>query len=182
MATVKSLADYTQKSLLIFKLSNNGELEWQNVIQNGHYTVAKHIREVKNSLIVVGKTSAAGEDETNAFIMKINQYTGNLKMKKVFSYTKNDKFDSFKVLRDNGLIIVGYTQNSYNKNKKDILLVKVDENFSFQWAKAFGGSNKDAGKDIIEAKNGDLLLTGMTRSSVPENSSLKSNSDSFIGI
>jgi len=64
---------------------------------------------------------------------------------------------------DNNIILVGNTA-SFGRGSLDIYIVKFDENGNFIWQKTFGGKEFDAGLDIIEIENKNLLIYGITKS------------------
>lgn len=51
--------------------------------------------------------------------------------------------------------------------RMDAYLMKLDENFNFQWNKYFGGFHHDLGFNVIECSAGGYALSGFTRSFEP---------------
>lgn len=79
----------------------------------------------------------------------------------VGSYNKFDVGDDIANTSDGGFIVGGRTRNSSNQ---DVLLVKFNATGEYQWGKLFGGSGTESVGGIVEAPNGDIILSGTTDS------------------
>ena len=64
---------------------------------------------------------------------------------------------------DGGYILAGYTL-SFGAGKKDILVVKTDENGKMQWQQVAGGSEDDEAYDIVQNAAGEYYVAGETES------------------
>lgn len=74
--------------------------------------------------------------------------------------------------QDGGFIIAGYSDSpadgnktAMNKGGKDIWIVKIASDGSYEWDKSFGGSEDEQFHSIIKTSDGNLLLGGATASS-----------------
>ena len=82
---------------------------------------------------------------------------------KVFGGSADDYGYSIKNTSDGGYIIAGTTASSGAGNS-DVYLIKIDASGNKQWEKTFGGSSYDGAGDVIQAQNGDFVITGSTSS------------------
>ena len=64
---------------------------------------------------------------------------------------------------DGGYILVGYT-DSFGAGDYDIFLIKTDANGNIQWAKTYGGTNKDGATSVQQTSDGGYILAGWTYS------------------
>lgn len=66
--------------------------------------------------------------------------------------------------QDQGFVVVGSTSGFDNflpgVPQEDVLVVKFDVNGVFQWSRMYGNENENRAISVVEAANGDLLLTG----------------------
>ena len=85
--------------------------------------------------------------------------------KKAWEKTFGGKYDdgayAITPTKDGGFIIAGYTSSSED-NKKDIYLVKVDEEGNKVWEKTFGGNNDDEAYAITPTNDGGFIVAGVS--------------------
>jgi hypothetical protein len=79
----------------------------------------------------------------------------------VGSYNVFDVGDEIANTSDGGFIVGGRTLTSGNQ---DVLLVKFNATGVYQWGKLFGGSGTELVGGIVEASNGDIIISGNTNS------------------
>ncbi|MEN3042677.1 MAG: hypothetical protein ABDH59_05180, partial [Fervidobacterium sp.] len=75
--------------------------------------------------------------------------------------TKADGGKAIAKTSDGGYIIVGNTQSSELpgfKGESDIIVVKLSKNLDVEWIKLIGGSGWEEASDVIETKNGYIVL------------------------
>lgn len=95
----------------------------------------------------------------NAFIMKTNKY-GNKIWAKTLGIPENyERFNSVIETKDHHLLAVGSTTGKGN-GKYDVYLVKFNEVGKVLWEKYLGTPADDYGNAVIEARNGDFVITG----------------------
>ncbi|MBK8701226.1 MAG: hypothetical protein IPN29_17480 [Saprospiraceae bacterium] len=107
-----------------------------------------------------------GEDDI--FIMKTDK-TG----KKIWiaTFGGSDDENSLKVIPTiDGYLITGFTSSKnfdfygLDKGKKDIFIIKINNEGKKQWIKTYGGSNDDIGTSIVKANDNGFIITGYTKS------------------
>ncbi|MCX7654367.1 MAG: hypothetical protein N2Z58_06815 [Fervidobacterium sp.] len=75
--------------------------------------------------------------------------------------TKADGGKAIAKTSDGGYIIVGNTQSSELpgfKGESDIIVVKLSKNLDVEWIKLIGGNGWEEASDVIETKNGYIVL------------------------
>lgn len=182
---------------LLAKFDNQGNLE--KIITVGGSS-KDELRDIAQTLdggyIAVGYTQSKDGDfaengkvltDRDAFIVKIDK---DLNIEWIKTYgtegtatTGLDDFYSVKVVNGNGYIAVGYSMDEENGNgKRDICIVRYEENGDVKWSKLYGGSGDEQANCItvspykIEKPSDDskdwnveiletgFAITGMTNS------------------
>ena len=78
----------------------------------------------------------------------------------------DDEGYTFQALKEGGFVIAGYTTDNpdNNRKKRDILVVKTDDNLNPIWQKRIGGNQNEEAYQIIENSLGNYVLVGYTSS------------------
>jgi YD repeat-containing protein len=84
-------------------------------------------------------------------------------IEKVFGGGADDNGFSIKSVNDGGYIIAGSTA-SFGSGGTDVYLLRIDALGNKLWEKTFGGTAYDGATDVIQAQNGDFVVTGSTTS------------------
>lgn len=116
-------------------------------------------------IYVAGKTA---QNSGDAYLMKFRE--GSLQSEWVQSYGSSDKQESAEALTlyKGDLYVVGFTKKDGNK---DILLLKIDTaNGAVIQNKYIGNSDLDVANDVIVNNNGNMAITGRTKTTVGQNS------------
>lgn len=119
------------------------------------------------AIFVAGRTDQNGGD---AYLMKFRH--GNFYKEWSKTYGTNNKNEAAKALtlHNGDLYIAGFTKKNGNK---DVMLLKLDTaTGAVINNKHLGSSNLDEAHDIIITKNGDLAITGRTKTTSAQNSVL----------
>jgi len=80
---------------------------------------------------------------------------------KTYGGSGNDVINDVKVLSDESIIAVGYT-NSTGAGGGDVLVMKLSPSGEVEWAKTYGGSGDDVANALAIAPNGDVIVAGYT--------------------
>lgn len=89
---------------------------------------------------------------------------------KTFGGTKNESAQAITKTQDGGFAVLGYTQSNdgdiQNKTNEsfDYWLLKFDHENNLEWQKAYGGSDDDRGRDIIQTNDGGYAIFGYSKS------------------
>jgi len=151
----------------VFKLTHDGEIEWQKLYGNSHWQDGNSIQQTSDGgFIVSGDSIGSGYD---SWILKLDS-TGDILWQKFLSgdgrsiYLDSDNH-VFQT-NDGGYILVEST-DIFGAGEHDIWLVKLNANGDIQWQKAYGGSEKEAPgyvNSIQQTNDGGYILTGLTHS------------------
>ena len=80
-----------------------------------------------------------------------------------FGGTGNDTGSAINLTSDGGFIVAGNTYSS-GGGGSDIFLIKTDASGNRQWEKVIGGGMDDEGFSVLQAKDGNFVIAGYTRS------------------
>lgn len=64
---------------------------------------------------------------------------------------------------DGGYLMTGWT-DGFGEGLNDVLLIKADSSGNGLWAKTFGGDSLDIAQRMIQRSNGEVVISGMTKS------------------
>lgn len=146
-----------------FKNPKNSNVIWESTIGGISSDGGKDIIQlIDGSFVISGYTWSSGNGCSDMMLVKVNQ-SGELIWSKTFGGNGWEYAYSVIELAQGGFVLAGYT-TSEGEGKKDFYVVKTDAEGNEIWAKTFGGSKQDIAKDIIETKDGNLLLVGYTES------------------
>ncbi len=83
---------------------------------------------------------------------------------KVFGgMASNEDLDAVVQTSDGSIFAAGFTY-SFGAGDADLVVFKTDNTGSILWTKTYGGTNTDWGNDLIETRDGHIVVTGMSRS------------------
>ena len=104
----------------------------------------------------------------DCWITKLDS-SGLLQWQKSFGGSFNDAINSIIQTSDSGFIFVGSTGSNdhditFNHGSYDYWVVKLDTAGNILWQKTYGGSNFDAGSDMVQSSDGGFLIAGSSTS------------------
>jgi Concanavalin A-like lectin/glucanases superfamily len=112
------------------------------------------------SYIIAGSTKSKSAGGLDAYVLKIDS-KGSILWERAFGGTSNDEALAVNQTRDGGYILTGYTKSN-TAGEKDLWVIKLNSQGDREWDKTFGGPYDDEGRDIIESRNGEYIVTGYT--------------------
>lgn len=144
-------------------------IEWKNVYQHVPYTESGAcVQPTTDGGYIVGAVSAF-----NAWILKIDDQ-GNEQWN---TYLPDDTLTgltsiySIRQTTDNGYIVAGSdflpsgADSIGNHGARDFLVMKLTSGGTISWIKAFGGSNNEEARSVIQTTDGGYIVAGYTGSS-----------------
>ncbi|MBN2441551.1 MAG: hypothetical protein JXJ04_09390 [Spirochaetales bacterium] len=112
--------------------------------------------------MIAGYTHSRGKGKGDACLVKCSA-EGKLEWSKVYGGPENDRVYSVVQTTDGGYAAAGRT-DSYGAGKRDVYVIKVDENGEEEWQTYFGGPEEDEANRILQTEDNGFFLAGMTYS------------------
>ncbi|MBU3680246.1 MAG: immunoglobulin domain-containing protein [Candidatus Kapabacteria bacterium] len=95
---------------------------------------------------------------------------GSVEWKKIFGGNGADVARGIVRTADGGFLVCGSTTSNdgdfagLSKQAQDIFVIKLDASGTLLWRKVYGGTNHDDANAICELSNGEIVVTGSTKS------------------
>jgi hypothetical protein len=112
--------------------------------------------------LVLGTTGSFVHEEIDIILTRFNT-SGEKLWTKIFG--KEGKDTGYAIIRSKKgeLFIVGES-DSWTEGDSDLCLTKLDEDGNVIFTQTYGGGRDDRGHAIVQLSNGDIIMTGTTRS------------------
>jgi len=149
----------------VVKHRYNGTVAWTKVFGGSNLDKAYDIQTTTDGgYIVTGETKSFGNGQSDVYLLKLNS-NGTLAWSKTYGTPVNDIGYSVKQILGGGYIITGYTQmNDLLLNKKNIYLIQTDGSGNKVWSYAYGGSDDEEGRSVVQLSDSSYAICGMTKS------------------
>ena len=133
---------------------------------DGGYIVAGYSRSSAN-----GNVSETNHGSSDYWIVKLDG-SGNIQWNRLIGGSSGDEAQSVKQTTDGGYIVAGYSLSSANGDvtgtnhgSYDYWIVKLDGSGNIMWNRLLGGTLVDQAYDIVQAADGNFVVTGQSSSS-----------------
>lgn len=167
-------SNYGWEDAKIIKTKLNGIIEWEVSLGGADADVFSCLTTSNNNIIAAGWTASENIPGINnlgsedALVAKYNQ-DGELIWIKNYGGNSSDRINQIISLKNGNYILVGYTYSTDLNNithlgSTDFWMIKINEQGELLWQHNYGGSDDDFAVDVIEAKNGDLIIAGNSNS------------------
>lgn len=178
----------------IFKTDASGNLIWKKSYGfMSHDHAHKIISTSDGGYFVTGYADYSGIGRsTNSILHGVGEYYG-IKLNALgekewdvyFGGTQNDRVFDVVETRDNGLIMVGYSESNDfdvtdNHGSYDYWVIKVNSTGGLVWKKSFGGEGLDQATGIAKSINNTYLITGTSNSVHGDITSNKGSNDVWV--
>ena len=163
----------------IVKFDTNGNKLWDRAYGGDNFDQLWDLEEAADGGLIMGGMSRSGvsgvKTEMNIgswdmWIIKTDA-NGNIQWNRTFGGTDSDMCFTVAQAADGGFYAAGLsgsgisgTKTVGNLGSNDFYLVKISAAGNFQWDRVYGGNADDQLRDIIVAKDGNLLLAGWSDS------------------
>lgn len=167
----------------LWKMDKNGEEEWQLSFGGEGQDILKSIYPTTDMGYILGGYSNSGRNDfktsvnngkNDIWIVKINA-RGEHEWQQSYGGEGDDRLVQIKQVKGGGYLIVGTTNSSSNKDKKDdkfggldYWIIKTDKSGKVEWEQSFGGIYNDEPRTIVETENG-YIIGGVSNSPVSGN-------------
>lgn len=129
---------------------------------------------LSQTYIIAGTTGSSDFDVSfnhglnDAWLVRMD-INGNILWEKTYGGSAYENIQDIIQTQDGNYIFAGSTASvdgdvSFNHGQSDIWIVKIDVDGNMLWERSLGGSSSELAYGICEAVNGDLLITGYSRS------------------
>lgn len=175
----------------VVKVDSFGNLIWEQSFGGEGIEVSYDIaKTADNGFVVVGNTFSANGDiflnhgESDMWMIKLDE-KGTMIWEQTYGGSQFDLAQAVVQSKDGGFLITGNTKSddqdsAINNGENDIWVVKTNEFGTLVWEKSFGGSGLDFGFDLLENKDGSILVVGESSSTDFNTLTSKGNSDLIL--
>lgn len=178
MACIYSLKTYSQDQ----------GVQWKKFIGDKKYEgFTKIVPAADGGYLLIGNQEPIAPVGTyiqpNLFLVKVNAQ-GAVEWQKTYGGSGNDWGISGISTADGGFIILGASwtyqndgdvnghhgldptvvTNYRDEHQQDVWILKINAQGSMEWAKSYGGSRWDTGRDIIKTNDGNYMIAGKSHS------------------
>ncbi|MCS7231610.1 MAG: PQQ-binding-like beta-propeller repeat protein [Elusimicrobiota bacterium] len=142
---------------------NNRQGVWQRIYKIGSYIDEINYITIDSDggYLIIGNKSFE-EGSTDILISKTDN-EGKLLWIRFYGGDKNEEGYQIQCTKDNGYVVVGYT-NSFGKGGKDIYILKLNSEGNLEWEKTFGGTYDEEAYSVQQTKDGGYIIGGYTKS------------------
>jgi uncharacterized delta-60 repeat protein len=143
----------------VVKLDNSGDIVWQKTYGDSKDESAKAVLQNPDGTLIIGAWSKSfGNGSSDFWLLKLNS-DGSVIWQKAYLANGEDNFFAIDRAKDNGYILVGGS-NSIDNSNYDFLVLRVSENGSILWKKAYGGSETDQASSVATSEGGGFFVAG----------------------
>ena len=147
----------------VLRLDLGGNIEWQKTYGGaGDDEVLSVVEASGGGFVVVGYTSSTGAGKKDVWVLKLDE-DGNVEWQKTYGGAEDDEAFSVVEATGGGFVVAGQTSSS-GAGKKDVWVLKLDDDGIVEWQKAYGGSGDDVVYSIQQTLDEKLIVAGSTDS------------------
>ena len=155
----KSLTRYVR----IFKLDEDGDLDWGKIFQYGDDNEINCIQELADgNFIITGSYFLREEKKSFLWVMKLDK-EGKVIWSKKYGGSDWDCGNYIQQTVEGGFIITGHTQDQQTL-LKDLWLVKINQNGGYDWQMSYGNGSWNSGRYVYASQDNDYSVIGYTYS------------------
>ena len=149
--------------VLLIKTDSNGNQIWSKTYGGNQRDEGYSVVQTNDGgFVITGETNSFGAGLEDVLLIKTDS-NGNLTWLKTFGGTAYDG-GRFVIEATDGNFVIAGTTISFGAGVYDVGLIKVDQNGNLIWIKTFGGTSSDFGFSLIQASDGNFVITGRTES------------------
>ncbi len=152
--------------LWIIRTDPKGNPLWNETFGGSGEDIGYFIHKTRDDgFVIAGSTSSYGLGNERLWLIKTDG-NGSLSWSRVFGGFVSSSGDggwSVDEAKEGGYIVAGYTQ-SFGSGRKDLWLVRTDDQGKEIWDETYGGAEDDVGTSVIQTKDGGFVTAGRTSS------------------
>jgi len=165
--TTKSYGNRLE-SLYLAKMSDNGQVQWQNGYysdKDDYYKGNDMIKISDKNVLIVGS-----EDHVKFFASNKEIYLNSIDMdgrrNGIKRYGGEDTEDAKSVIAVKGGYVLAGVTDTWGHGDKDAYVIKIDYDGKRVWHNAYGFKYDEVANQIINTKDGGFILVGTTESDI----------------
>lgn len=179
----------------VVKMTQTGTISWAKCYGGMNLDQALWIEHTKdNGYIFCGETRSNNGDVSgfhgtssqfgDAWVVKIDD-TGKIEWQKCLGGSLAERGDCIRQTADGGYIMAGYTSStdgdvSGQKGGNDFWIVKLTSTGAIDWQRCLGGTKSENATCIIQAADGNYVVSGNSTSSDGDLTGNKGSGDGWI--
>ena len=153
------------QDILVIKLTNDGEVEWQNYYGGSRTDTGERIYETADGGYIVGGTTSSSDGDVSIlrsssdyWIFKLSK-DGDMLWEKTYGGGSGfNRLSDFFKTSDGGYVLAG------KHGGKDYWIIKIDNIGNLDWQKSLGGSSEDIPSTVIQTRDQGYVVAGVTQS------------------
>jgi hypothetical protein len=155
-----------RSDLWLIKTDREGNPIWNKTFGGSGEDIGYFVHETKDDgYIITGSTESYGIGEERLWLLKTDG-NGSKNWTRVFGGFVSSSGEggwSLDETKDGGYIVIGYTQ-SQGLGRKDLWLLKTDDQGNEAWDKTYGGTEDDVGMSVVQTRDDGYIVAGRTAS------------------
>jgi regulation of enolase protein 1 (concanavalin A-like superfamily) len=143
---------------------------WEKIYNKNRGTVYSVTETNDGCFVIGGEINYQDGHGRDVYLAKVDK-NGKKLWEKRFGGDYDDRCYALSKTKDGGFILAGtktsYTMEAYTgsvPSEPDVYLIRTDENGNKIWEKTFGGEEKDKANAIIQTKDSNFIIAGVTKS------------------
>jgi hypothetical protein len=147
-------------SFFLINFAYNQSITWDKTYNNEAVDRARSIKQTNdNGYIVACSSSPWGNEPTEIWILKLNEYGDTIWTKTYNQYVSQEPYSIIET-NDEKYVISGYKSPTLNYWDYYIYAFKIDETGNVIWEFEYQGGNQ-LGQDIVETYDGGYVILGI---------------------
>lgn len=168
-------ANHGSSDLWVVRTDGNGSLLWQKSFGGSKLDWGHSLAEFPNGDLLVGGVTASADGDISlnhgagdVWVLRLTA-SGDKIWEKTYGGSFSDNLWKAEISPRGGAFLVGETFSvdgdiQANHGDADIWISEIDANGTLLWSKTLGGSNYESGAWVKQIADGNLTITGTTRS------------------
>ncbi len=158
----------------IAKLDSVGNTVWKKTLGGSNNETPYAVQYTADGgCLVLGSTKSNDQDIQNyhgglsdGWLLRLDE-SGNIVWQKTLGGSEWDELYSMIALKEGNYLLVGSSRSTDgdvigNLGNHDVWVLEVTENGEIIWGQTYGGSQDDIARQVIESKDGSILIIGET--------------------
>ncbi len=144
----------------VMKLDPGGIIQWNRTYAFGSFDAASSIRQTMDGgYIVTGGTTLAGQTNSTAWVMKLDQI-GNITWQKTYGGAAEASAYAIQQTGDGGYIVAGNI-SSNDTVGYDTWILKLDATGVVSWQNIIGGAGYDMARSVYQTADNGYIVAGV---------------------